>query len=680
MRLRAFFAFSLALLTGVEAAAADPLPSLDLRNFTAPIDPGSGVWIQPAESPATGEWNVGLFTSYAYRPITLRDASTNAIAFDVIAHQVTSDLVAGVGLWHRLHVGIDLPILVYQVGDKLTPAAISTLGDSTYQLPSSGFGDLGLDAKLTLLRPSHDGGEVTGFGAALTERLTVPTGDPASFLGEGAITNEARALGEYHLPALGIHAALGIKLRGHTEDFACGTVGIDACTGRFGNEMPFGAGVSFLPRALGIDPKGRMTWFLEMNGHLPVSPLSPFKSTAATSLQLDAAARIAVGGDVSLLAGVQTSLLAGVGGVGDAPLRIVAAISWAPRNHDQDGDGIPDDVDRCPTLAEDFDGFQDHDGCPELDNDGDGIPDALDKCPNEPEDFDGYQDADGCPDPDNDQDHIPDTEDACPNEPGPPNPNPKKNGCPLHDRDGDGIPDDRDACPDEPGPANADPLLNGCPPGHDSDGDGIPDSEDACPSVKGVRSANPKENGCPDPDPDKDTFIGDEDKCPNDAETWNGYQDADGCPDTAPLTKGAKGVKPVPIVTVKHGKAGETIEVARAIVFKANNEIEAASLLTLRAVASELVKHPDWKILAGVRPSPQADAKTANARAKAIVTALRRYARRNQAADTAPWATVKSAPRAAELGAGFVLVTPPVTPVVTPPITPTPPKPPGHPR
>lgn len=65
---------------------------------------------------------------------------------------------------------------------------------------------------------------------------------------------------------------------------------------------------------------------------------------------------------------------------------------------DRDGDGIPDDTDQCPDLAEDFDGFADTDGCPDLDNDGDGIPDVNDDCPNKPEDFDGYQDTDGCPD------------------------------------------------------------------------------------------------------------------------------------------------------------------------------------------------------------------------------------------------------------------------------------------
>ena len=59
------------------------------------------------------------------------------------------------------------------------------------------------------------------------------------------------------------------------------------------------------------------------------------------------------------------------------------------------------------------------------DRDGDGIVDAIDKCPDDPEDFDGFEDDDGCPDPDNDRDGIPDVQDKCPNLAGPP-----PDGCP----------------------------------------------------------------------------------------------------------------------------------------------------------------------------------------------------------------------------------------------------------
>lgn len=64
----------------------------------------------------------------------------------------------------------------------------------------------------------------------------------------------------------------------------------------------------------------------------------------------------------------------------------------------QDRDNIPDADDLCPTDAEDMDGFEDSDGCPDPDNDQDRILDVDDQCPNEPETYNGTEDEDGCPD------------------------------------------------------------------------------------------------------------------------------------------------------------------------------------------------------------------------------------------------------------------------------------------
>ena len=65
---------------------------------------------------------------------------------------------------------------------------------------------------------------------------------------------------------------------------------------------------------------------------------------------------------------------------------------------DRDGDGIPDDKDKCPDRPEDMDGFEDADGCPDIDNDGDHVLDIADKCPMQPETYNGFEDDDGCPD------------------------------------------------------------------------------------------------------------------------------------------------------------------------------------------------------------------------------------------------------------------------------------------
>jgi OmpA-OmpF porin, OOP family len=145
-----------------------------------------------------------------------------------------------------------------------------------------------------------------------------------------------------------------------------------------------------------------------------------------------------------------------------------------PEKTDKDGDGVPDALDRCSDQAEDKDGFQDEDGCPEVDNDSDGVLDTsdkcptvagpiqnlgcpdrdsdgvnddVDKCPEQAEDKDGFQDDDGCPDLDNDGDGVPDTSDKCPLTKGPV----EAFGCADLDQDGDGIVDRLDKCPDQPG-------------------------------------------------------------------------------------------------------------------------------------------------------------------------------------------------------------------------------------
>lgn len=119
---------------------------------------------------------------------------------------------------------------------------------------------------------------------------------------------------------------------------------------------------------------------------------------------------------------------------------------------DSDGDGVPDNLDKCPNTPQ---GVKvDKNGCP-IDSDGDGVPDYLDKCPNTPK---GVKvDKDGCP-LDSDGDGVPDYLDKCPDTPkGAPV---DKVGCPL-DSDGDGVPDYLDKCPDTPKGKKVD--SDGCP-------------------------------------------------------------------------------------------------------------------------------------------------------------------------------------------------------------------------
>ncbi len=101
-----------------------------------------------------------------------------------------------------------------------------------------------------------------------------------------------------------------------------------------------------------------------------------------------------------------------------------------PPPGDRDHDGYVDPEDGCPDAPEDFDDFEDEDGCPDPDNDADGILDADDQCPLQPEDRDDFEDEDGCPDLDNDADGILDADDQCPLQPETLNGVEDEDGCP----------------------------------------------------------------------------------------------------------------------------------------------------------------------------------------------------------------------------------------------------------
>ena len=168
---------------------------------------------------------------------------------------------------------------------------------------------------------------------------------------------------------------------------------------------------------------------------------------------------------------------------------------------DSDGDTYYDPYDGCPKEPEDFDGFEDDDGCPDNDNDDDGVLDIADRCPLVPEDRDGFEDEDGCPDTDN---------------------------------DGDGILDDKDECPDEPEDVDGFEDEDGCPD-TDNDGDGILDAKDECPDEPETVNGFEDEDGCPEKDSDGDGIVDVKDECPDEPETVNGLEDEDGCPDEALL-------------------------------------------------------------------------------------------------------------------------------------------------
>ena len=423
-------------------ALAQSKPSVDTRTWRPSTDPNASLVIEPAVTPGAGVLTIGGYASYAFHPVTLKKAGTDDVALRPLAHSLTFDAIANYGIGKRFALGLDVPVLVYQNGDKSLPPSVS----AENKVPTAGVGDLALSAKGSLIR--NDQG---GFGLAALANVTLPTADRQSFLGEGAATVTARVVAEYTLLVAIAQASIGYKYRPEHRTWPTAETG----GVRFGDEIPWSVGLALRPGLLGIDPANHQRLEVGVHGWVPAGPVGPFGSgnpgsAALSPVQLALSDRIELGHyrDTFLTLGGELGLTRAVG---EPVFQVIAGIGWTPRAHDMDGDGVKDDFDGCPEIPEDKDGFEDSDGCPEIDNDDDGIVDK---------------------------------EDACPNEKGVASPDPKKNGCPG-------------PAPEISVPAAA-PVAPAPPENPDRDGDTFDNDADKCPDAAEVFNGIDDEDGCPD--------------------------------------------------------------------------------------------------------------------------------------------------------------------------------------
>jgi hypothetical protein len=542
----AWFSLAAALTTllAAEARAGDCDAA---RGLSTCID-ADNLWPHAGGGPffavgATGttparQLSFGLVGSYLKQPIGLGVATADPGGSPVYAvdDRFDATLLFALGVTDRLELTMAAPATLYQSGAGLTGAV-----SGSPALPRSAVRDFRFGLAFAIV-PRPRVGEPRGL--ALTGRMEfgAPLGNKTAFAGApGAVYAPSLVL-DWRLGRVLVAAEAFARIRPEAT-FANATVGtqvggalgvsVDVLRDRW---LTVAAEAFAMPGVSGqkISPFAEECTTAEScPGPKPLVPAEWIGSVSTAHL---------LGGDVVFSVGAGGPLPFVAHALTSPAYRVNFGIRYAPTGRDTDGDGIPDRDDKCPTLPEDKDGFEDADGCPDPDNDKDGIPDEKDRCRDAPEDFDGHQDADGCPDPDDDNDGVPDEQDKCRNEPEDRDGFQDSDGCPDPDNDKDGIPDTIDKCPNTPEDKDGFQDADGCPdhggaasgptsPGGDSDGDGIPDEKDKCPSEPEDKDGFQDADGCPDPDNDEDGVADALDKCPNEAETINGVADEDGCPE-----------------------------------------------------------------------------------------------------------------------------------------------------
>jgi OOP family OmpA-OmpF porin len=455
---------------------------MDTHLYRPAVDSKGFFFVNGTDILPSGHISFGMMLDWGYKLMRSNEAVTGTDK--LIEHSFQGSVTGTYGLTNFMVVGLSIPVNIMfgPGGTNLGPAG------STYdagQLSSQKIQTIIPHLKIRLLRPT----EFLGVS------VVMQAGGPLL----GAERDMGADPGFWYWPRLVLERrfdesrfkiGVDVGYRGHTGSnptFAEGQLVEGALT--LGDRLTYGIGFSY--RAL-----PRLDLVAENYGTYLMADAASDQKLSAEFL-----------GGAKIFIEENSYLMASAGGRAfftgfeAADARVMLGFVYEPTVGDRDGDGYRDDRDQCPDEPEDFDNWEDSDGCPDPDNDNDGILDKDDRCPNIPEDFDGIEDHDGCPE-----------------------------GEKRGDRDGDGIYDDVDKCPDDPEDRDGFEDEDGCPE-PDNDKDGILDKVDQCPNDKEDFDNWEDDDGCPDPDNDLDRIPDIVDKCPNEPEVYNGFEDEDGCPD-----------------------------------------------------------------------------------------------------------------------------------------------------
>ena len=314
---------------------------LDAQSFDPAVDGHDFVNLDDSQVGPQGPGG-GFVFNYAQDPLVFRFTDPDApedLEETVLLSSVATFNLLGFYNVDRYRFGIDVPLNPLASGYDLTDGYL--------------MGDIALDAKAELIN-RHE----SPVGLAVALRGTMPTGNEEAWLGASQ-------------PTIGGRAVLA------TGSEVITTLNVGFRTGATTVDDGFSVGSQILT-GLGVKlPLASQTWVsVESNSRYYINASEPVAGFGAEAL---ACLHVNPFDDLVFTMGTGTGLFEGVG---TPDFRVVTGLVWAPYRQpvapattgpDLDADGIADDLDRCPDQAEDYNGIDDFDGCP----DGDWTPTSL---------------------------------------------------------------------------------------------------------------------------------------------------------------------------------------------------------------------------------------------------------------------------------------------------------------
>jgi cysteine-rich repeat protein len=296
-------------------------------------------------------WSVNATLGFTNTLLRVVPKLSSDDGVDVVGTRLSAYLDFAIGLRDRFELNVSLPFAVAQSTESGTAAG--------FMLNSAGpsaVGDARVGGSVLLY------GKPTGPQVGLAATLALPIGSEHSFTGDGSVGGEVLATAGFARPRYRVVVNGGVRFRPEAS-----YVSTDQ-----GTELIGRAGV-LVPAA-----NQRLMTSLEFDVIARAAGHDAYTALGSPILAI-------VGARYRFPSGFRTGAGIGVGlteAPGSPAVRALVTFGYSPEPDrprrerppeplvvDSDGDGVVDKDDRCPAQAEDYNGFQDEDGCP------DGPPD-----------------------------------------------------------------------------------------------------------------------------------------------------------------------------------------------------------------------------------------------------------------------------------------------------------------